>query len=559
MILKHWKKMSVIALLTVGLMAGCSSTNENEGVSSSPNPDGTKTPEKRGSLTSTVYERGNVPNGMGTIEDNMWTKWINENGPANVKFTAVPRWESQQKLNVLFASGSAPDLIFEFGTPIRNSLFNQKQLMPLDDLIANTSVEYKALLEKYPQLKQAGTKSDGKLYEVGRVNEVYPLMSFFIREDWLQELGLSAPTTTEEMIEVAKAFTERDPDKNGKNDTYGIGGLQFGDTPGLIRYMFNANWYNVDENNELYIGWENMKAATEFKRSLYEAGVVDKDFLTDKDGAKGKQDFLNGKIGMMAWTTNDYASFSSKELETLKQNAPTAKLKVIPLPKTRVGQHTVVWNNPIQMTAVVNAKAKDPEAIMKHIDFLTKTETGKVFRYGIEGTHYKQEVDGCPTITDQEKYKNEVSWASDYGMLHSRLEEGKCGFNESFFDESVELQKLGLDLFKQARDTFVTDLPVGEGITHSEHMPLLPQDLSVKFSNLGTPISDMFTKAIIGGDKYTVDMAFKEAQDKWNKGGGTEIEAWYKDWWSKDKDKVLVWKDFYEIYEQQQAEYQASK
>lgn len=557
-VLKQWKKISFIALLATGLLAGCSNTNGNEDVSTPSGPDGPK--EKRANISATIYDRGSVPNGMGTIEDNMWTKWINENGPANVKFTAIPRWESQQKLNVLSASGSAPDLIFEFGTPVRNSLYNQKQLMPLDDLIENTSVEYKAMLEKYPQLRQAGTKSDGKLYEVGRVNEVYPLSSFFIREDWLQELGLEVPTTTEELIQVAKAFTEKDPDKNGKNDTYGIAGIQFGDTSGIIKYMFNANWFNVDENNEIYIGWENMKASTQFKRDLYEAGVVDKDFLTDKDGAKAKQDFLNGKVGMMGWMTQDYVGFSSKELETLKQNAPKVKLKVIPLPMTSVGQYTIVWNNPIQMTAAVNARAKEPEAVMAYIDFMTKTETGKVFRYGLEGTHYKQESGSCPAISDQEKYKNEVAWASDFGMLYSRLEEGKCGYAESFFDESVEQQKLGAQLFKQARDAYITtDAMVGEGITHSEHMPLLPQDLSVKNSNITAPIGDMFTKAIIGGSNYTVDMALKEAQDKWDKGGGKDIEAWYQEWWSQNKEKVLVWKDFYEIYEKQQAEFKAFK
>ncbi|GJM77404.1 hypothetical protein HMSSN036_96200 [Paenibacillus macerans] len=55
----------------------------------------------------------------------MWTKWIHENGPVNVKFVAIPRWESQSKLNVLLASGSAPDLIFEFGISIRNQLLTR--------------------------------------------------------------------------------------------------------------------------------------------------------------------------------------------------------------------------------------------------------------------------------------------------------------------------------------------------------------------------------------------------------------------------------------------------
>ncbi len=35
------------------------------------------------------------------------------------------------------------------------------------------------------------------------------------------KLGLEAPTTLDEFMEVAKAFTFNDPDGNGKDDTYG--------------------------------------------------------------------------------------------------------------------------------------------------------------------------------------------------------------------------------------------------------------------------------------------------------------------------------------------------
>ncbi len=555
---KGWAYIGLAGVISASMLAGCSGTN-NQASSETSKPAGetpkasTGTAVKRGKITATIYERGNVPNGMGTIEDNMWSKWMNEKGPNDVKYTAVPRWESAQKLNVLFASGSAPDLIFEFGTGIRNSLFAQKQLMPLDDLIEKNSTVYKGLMQKYPQLKKAGIKSDGKLYEVGRINEVYPLSSVFIRQDWLDKLGLQMPKTTEEMVAVAKAFTEKDPDGNGKNDTYGIAGIQSGGMGGPIRYMFNANWVNVNEKKELQFGLENMKLQAQFKRDLYEAGVMDKDFLTDKDGSKAAQDFLNGKVGIMSWMTNDYAAFAAKELATFMKNVPNGKLSILPLPKSPVGRFTVVWNNPVQMTAVVNARAKDPEAIIRQIDFLAKPETGNVFRYGIEGTHYKLDADGRPTILDNDKYKNEVSWNSDFNMIYSRLESGKYGYTETFLSESIPEQKEALRLFKEARNVYMEKIPVGEGITHSEHMPELPKDLQTKMANLTKPIDDLFIKAIIGGKSYTVDQAYAEAKALWEKQGGKDIEAWYLDWWGKEKNNILVWDDFYKIYESQRA------
>jgi multiple sugar transport system substrate-binding protein len=47
--------------------------------------------------------------------------------------------------------------------------------------------------------------------------------AMYYRADWLKKLNLKVPTTWDEMVKVAVAFTTKDPDGNGKNDTYGIG------------------------------------------------------------------------------------------------------------------------------------------------------------------------------------------------------------------------------------------------------------------------------------------------------------------------------------------------
>lgn len=55
-----------------------------------------------------------------------------------------------------------------------------------------------------------------------------------IRQDWLDNLGLEAPTTIDEFEEVIRAFTEDDPDGNGEKDTYGF--TYEGDT------IYNNGW-----------------------------------------------------------------------------------------------------------------------------------------------------------------------------------------------------------------------------------------------------------------------------------------------------------------------------
>jgi multiple sugar transport system substrate-binding protein len=43
-----------------------------------------------------------------------------------------------------------------------------------------------------------------------------------VRSDWLEKLHMRAPKTWDDVVAVAKAFTTRDPDGNGKADTYGL-------------------------------------------------------------------------------------------------------------------------------------------------------------------------------------------------------------------------------------------------------------------------------------------------------------------------------------------------
>ncbi len=59
---------------------------------------------------------------------------------------------------------------------------------------------------------------NGKVYGVFRARDLMRAAVMF-RQDWLDKLGLELPETTEDLYEVAKAFTEDDPDGNGQDDT----------------------------------------------------------------------------------------------------------------------------------------------------------------------------------------------------------------------------------------------------------------------------------------------------------------------------------------------------
>jgi putative aldouronate transport system substrate-binding protein len=511
---------------------------------------------KRGEIAVTIYDRGTIPASEGTIDNNKITQWINDAGPVHVKFVPIPRTQSEQKLNTLFAAGSAPDLILEYSPQIKNTLIDQKQLRPIDDMIEQYSTTYKELLKRYPILRKAGTGADGKLYQFGRINETIPQRGLFIRTDWLTKLKLDIPRTTEELYQVAKAFAEQDPDGNGKNDTYGIA-MSY-NSGSVLDEMFGVTYPDfVVRDGELVHGWDNLMAVTAFKKRLYSEGLVDKNYINDKTGSRAKLDFLNGKIGIFMEQFNVPVTFYTDFYVPLKRNVPDAEITVIPYPKTPVGQFNPIFVNPIQMTGVVNAQTKDPQAVMKYVDFAASETFMKTMYYGFEGVHSITEPGKCPRLIDLDKWSREFNFATgDFGMLASPILSGNCYYGTKKLSDQVPLQKHVKEMFELNSSYINFDLQLA-GPTHSEQMPQLPKELQLILSNttkhVGSSEGDIWIKSILTPG-YSPEQARHDAIAEWEKAGGKQVDDWYRNFYAHDRDKIILTKDIYEMFKEQRAE-----
>jgi putative aldouronate transport system substrate-binding protein len=502
-------------------------------------------PAPRGKITVTIYDRGNVPASEGTIENNRWTRWINENGPVDVTFVAIPRVRPEDKINTLFASGSAPDLIMEYAPGVKTTLYQQGMLMPVDEMIEKYSTVYKAFLATNPGLRKASLMPDGKLYHFGKTNEIYPLRSVVIRQDWLDKLGLKMPDTVEDLYQTAKAFAEKDPDGNGVRDTFGMAASYRARE--TINQMFQSFTSWVEMNNELVYSWDQIQARLEFLKRLYDENIIDRDFLSDSNGSKAMQDFVNGKVGILPWLIG-WQSFTVKEYATLKQNVPAARLAIMPYPRTRWGRFNPTLQNPVQLTGFVNADCKDPQSVMKYIDFISGDKAYLALQFGTEGVHYRMNGK-LPEIIDQEKRAREVVWAADFQMLIPYEVKARFASPTDNFDLSKPLEKEGYDLYKASFKVYTdTSVPYPE-ITHSEHMPQLPAELSIIGANINT--SDFYDKAVVSGAEYGVAQALRDAKAAWEKGGGKQIEDWYRNWWRTQRNNAFLAKDIYDIVKQQ--------
>lgn len=122
--------------------------------------------------------------------------------------------------------------------------------------------------------------------------------------------------TPEDLLAVAKAFTEKDPDGNGKSDTYGL--TLNADSQRVLSHMFgfgNPEKYAVVDGKLTFV-WDRIQDWLQFTKQIVDAKVVDPDFLLDK-GDKALTDFTNGKIGI--FLTGKFSQLNSPTFANFKR------------------------------------------------------------------------------------------------------------------------------------------------------------------------------------------------------------------------------------------------
>ena len=168
------------------------------------------------SLTALQYELENQ-----TLDfDNMWFfQQIEEQTGVHVDFDVVKHSDWTNRVNLMFASGRYHDLILRGSLDVEDYGVTQHVILPLDDYLEEYMPTYFSRLP----IDNAGRtlpSSDGKMYYVGFLlsQGINTNGHFFINKTWLDKLGLSVPTTTEELTEVLRAFKNGDPNGNGLAD-----------------------------------------------------------------------------------------------------------------------------------------------------------------------------------------------------------------------------------------------------------------------------------------------------------------------------------------------------
>ncbi len=364
-----------------------------------------------------------------------WVGWkiIRDKLGINLKYTIIPTGaDGETKINAAAAANALPDLMQAVSTTnARNKVIDlnkQGLIAPVDSLLKLMPNRVKTHYNN-PSSMAMGVV-DGKQLALVEVPNLPRREGLVIRKDWLDKLGLKMPTTIDELFAVAKAFTEKDPDGNGKNDTYGLGGFFDGSWGVGNRFAFFFGAYGVPDlwdwgntsNFQLAVRNPNFyKALVEF-RKWNEAKVIDPDWATiNRDEFRIR--WPQGRYGIM-W--EDFCALSCvANYPKFDNNFPNGEWVALAAPKGPDGQAYYGAYGALGSFFVVSKKAADAgktAAIARLLEWMASDEGYYLMGFGVQDVNYKL-VNGVVTtdgLADPNKAWNNEKMAA-YTQLRNQL------------------------------------------------------------------------------------------------------------------------------------------
>lgn len=369
--------------------------------------------EYKTTLTVEVFDRGNMPAEYGTVDNNRWTRWIQENfgDPNGIKvvFYPVPRSDEVTKLNTLMASGDAPNIVFGYNAAQMQNFALLGGLYDLTDLIE----EYGDNIKVHHDLSYG--KINGRQYAVYGRRQTLDMTANYIRKDWLDKLGYELQVnedgfyhmSVEDLTSILAQFKEKDLDNTGLEIfPLGMTGAQnlSRSTRGIFEYFYNRA--AIDEYTLATVpqfNWEGYYDGLVWMNDAYNKRWVDPDFIAETDSSYKLLDnyILTGRCGF--WSHDSWHGVAKDGvLEQLYKANPSAEVVAVQIDNVHGEQMTQVYA-PVDMIVYVPATSTEDQAIaaVKYMNFLADCNNHATLLYGFEGEHY-QIVDGIPQYIDED-------------------------------------------------------------------------------------------------------------------------------------------------------------
>lgn len=449
-------------------------------------------------------------------------------------------------VNTMLASNDLPDVML-VDRALFNTLIENEAILDMSELwVSYAPTAGQALLDTLTEEALDYGRVNGCLYGLPLGMNFYSSSKvLWIRQDWLDKVGMTAPTTWDELCQVAQAFIDN---KLGGEYTIGIGFDGLNDGPLAAFDAAKGVWKEQADGTYAYDNTsENMKAALLGLQKLYADGLMNKDFAVS--GGIGEE-VANGHCGILygeGWV-------GATDVNNSYVNDNSAEWIAVPVP-TLTGERVTQWTNAtVNDYCVINANCEHPEALLKVLDLelylsygATKEATDIYYSYSTaEGTTVAVwNLRALRNIIYSNRFDLMVSEAIDEALAEgATLEDTKSlpayavawftnGEPAHYADEAKKLEMKQGGSWGFANGVLKYGYPVilelaEDGYLRSEYPGTWTETMNTYWKSLDEALNAAALEVIMGKDISV----YEEAIDSWYAGGGQtitdEVTAYYQ-------------------------------
>lgn len=389
----------------------------------------------------TIHLKIGIPTSS-VVEDwktNAQTLKLEKDLNVELEFEEMPsdRNEFNQKIELMMIAGGdeLPDVIMATG-----STFNMADLVKWGEMgmIVPTTEYYKSGKAVFTEATLASdnrdlesilpyvTCYDGEVYGVFGYNESphnpYSGCFMFVYEPFLEALDMEKPVTTDDFVEMLRAFRDKDPNGNGTADEIPLMAYNSTVKSNLMRYLMNPfiytqeNFVRYNEETgkiEFVANQEAWKEGTKWVKSLVDEGLISPLSFTQNKNAMTA--IMNGEPEVVGCVANiSTSNLGGTDIRRSKYSlldplvGPEGLCQTAKVP-------TAIW-----LPMVITKNCENPEAAFRFGDYMCEEMMSVWNRYGEKDVDWTVPEAGTKGVYESLGYPAAISVISPWGVLQNK-------------------------------------------------------------------------------------------------------------------------------------------
>lgn len=341
--------------------------------------------------------------------DNEFYQEMERRTGVHLEFEMVSSADYQTNFNLMIASGNLADMIYvgaSYYAEGVDAAIDDGYFLDLTDLVDEYMPNYEKIRTSDIQYELLSTTDSGRLgavYEL-RQSKQGPWLGLWIRQDWLDDLGLETPVTFDDYHEVLTAF------KNEKGATAPLI-LNFSGSDGEFGTMSGGlnvlNSWQLDETGKVNFGpyMDAWKEYVTIMHQWYTEGLIDPDFMATDERTADMAKVVTGASGLFA------ALYTMPSVYEAASEDPNMNLAPVNPPVMNEGDegHIRLRDSYTSGNTAISADSENWEVALRWLDYLYTDEGALLANYGVEGDTFEFDENGKPVFTDK-ILNNENGW-----------------------------------------------------------------------------------------------------------------------------------------------------